>query len=69
MVWYRQIWIQTYLGFIVHILVYMVPSKSQNPTFLGQGDLASTQWSHPNRFDHQRPPLGYNDYPLFRGSR
>ena len=42
------------------------PTKLQNPTVLGLGVLASTQWSHTSRFCHWRPSFGYNDYPPFK---
>ena len=41
------------------------PTKSWNPTVLGQGVLASTQWSPPSRFCHWRPSFGDNGYPPF----
>ena len=41
-------------------------TKSQNTTILGQGGLASTQWSHPIRFRHMRPSFGGNGNPIFK---
>ena len=42
------------------------PTKLQNPTVLGLGVPASTQWSHPSRFCHWRPLFGDNTTLHFR---
>jgi hypothetical protein len=44
---------------------YGVPSKSQNPTILGQGGPSSTQSSNPSWACHWRHPFGTNNYPPF----
>ena len=41
------------------------PTKSQNPTILGLGVPASTQWSQPSRFCHWCSSFGNNDYLPF----
>ena len=47
---------------------YGVPSKSQNPTLLGQGGPSSTQCSNPSWAWHWHHPFGTNNYPPFRQS-
>ena len=45
---------------------YVVPSKSQNPTVLGQGGPSSTQCSHASWACRWRHLYGTNNYPPFR---
>ena len=45
-----------------------VPSKSQNPTVLGQGGLSSTQCSNPTWACSWHHPFGTNNYPPFQHS-
>ena len=47
---------------------YGVPSKSQNPTVLGQGGLFSTQCSNPSWACHWHHLFRTNNYPPFRHS-
>ena len=47
---------------------YGVPSKSQNPTILGQGGLSSTQCSNHTWACSWHHPFGTNNYPPFRHS-
>ena len=61
--------------FLVHLTAsffesgpMLTPTKVQNPTILGSGDLVSTQWSHPCRFCHWFPSFGNNGYPPFKGT-
>ena len=44
---------------------YGVPSKSQNPTVLGQGGPSSTQCSNPSWACRWHHPFGTNNYPPF----
>ena len=44
---------------------YGVPSKSQNPTVLGQDGPSSTQCSNPTWACRQHRPFGTNNYPPF----
>ena len=48
---------------------YGVPSKSQNPTVLGQGGPSSTQCSHSGWACCWRHPFGTNNFPPFRHSK
>ena len=45
---------------------YRVPSKSQNPTVLGQGGLSTTQCSNPSWACHWHHWFGPINYPPFR---
>jgi hypothetical protein len=47
---------------------YGVPSKSQNPTVLGQGGPSSTQCSNPSWACQWHHPFRTNNYPPFRHS-
>ena len=47
---------------------YGVPSKSQNPTILGQGGPSSTQCSNNSWACRWHHPFGTNNYPPFRHS-
>ena len=47
---------------------YGVPSKSQNPTVLGQGGLSSTQCSNLSWACNWHHPFGTNNYAPFQHS-
>ena len=47
---------------------YGVPSKSQNPTVLGQGGPSSIQCSNPSWACRSHHPFGTNNYAQFRHS-
>ena len=50
---------------IFEIGAYGVPSKSQNPTVLGQSGPSSTQCSNPSWAYCWHHPFGTNNYPPF----
>ena len=45
------------------------PTKSWNPTVLGQGGLDITQWSHPSKYRHCRPSFCHNGYPPLKRTK
>ena len=57
------------LGQFFETSAMATPTKLQNPTVLGLGDPASTQWSHPGRFCHWCPSFGNIDYPPIKSTK